>query len=131
MIAHYQDSLVAYGAAFYRNVFWEAGLVGQMLYVEAEEAGTRSTASAATSTIPFTTCSGSHRATGRLLTTSRRVAQSRTFVSPPCLLMSDSASSLTRTIARQYDLFQACAISFDSSSGVHRTISLVRHRARH
>ena len=29
MIADYRDSLVTYGAAFYRNVFWEAGLVGQ------------------------------------------------------------------------------------------------------
>jgi nitroreductase len=43
MIADYRDSLVAYGAAFYRNVFWEAGLVGQVLYLEAEEAGIRST----------------------------------------------------------------------------------------
>ena len=43
MIADYRDSLVTYGAAFYRNVFWEAGLVGQVLYLEAEEAGIRST----------------------------------------------------------------------------------------
>jgi hypothetical protein len=28
MIADYMDSLVAYGASFYRNLFWEAGLVG-------------------------------------------------------------------------------------------------------
>ena len=43
MIADYMDSLVAYGAGFYRNLFWEAGLVGQVLYLEAEEAGIRST----------------------------------------------------------------------------------------
>src|SRR5437773_2388669 len=43
MIAEYMDSLVAYGASFYRNLFWEAGLVGQVLYLEAEEAGIRST----------------------------------------------------------------------------------------
>jgi len=43
MIADYMDSLVTYGAAFYRNLFWEAGLVGQVLYLEAEEAGIRST----------------------------------------------------------------------------------------
>jgi len=43
MIADYMDSLVAYGASFYRNLFWEAGLVGQVLYLEAEEAGIRST----------------------------------------------------------------------------------------
>ncbi len=39
MLADYMDSLVAYGASFYRNLFWEAGLVGQVLYLEAEEAG--------------------------------------------------------------------------------------------
>ena len=43
MIADYMDSLAAYGAGFYRNLFWEAGLVGQVLYLEAEEAGIRST----------------------------------------------------------------------------------------
>ena len=43
MIADYMESLVAYGAGFYRNLFWEAGLVGQVLYLEAEEAGIRST----------------------------------------------------------------------------------------
>jgi SagB-type dehydrogenase family enzyme len=43
MIADYEGSLVAYGAAFYRNLFWEAGLVGQVLYLEAEEAGISAT----------------------------------------------------------------------------------------
>ncbi|MDA1095322.1 MAG: SagB/ThcOx family dehydrogenase [Acidobacteria bacterium] len=43
MIADYMGSLVSYGATFYRNLFWEAGLVGQVLYLEAEEAGIRST----------------------------------------------------------------------------------------
>ena len=43
MIAEYMDSLVVYGAGFYRNLFWEAGLVGQVLYLEAEEAGIRAT----------------------------------------------------------------------------------------
>jgi SagB-type dehydrogenase family enzyme len=43
MLADYLDSLVAYGASFYRNLFWEAGLVGQVLYLEAEEAGIRAT----------------------------------------------------------------------------------------
>jgi SagB-type dehydrogenase family enzyme len=43
MIAEYMDSLVVYGASFYRNLFWEAGLVGQVLYLEAEEAGIRAT----------------------------------------------------------------------------------------
>ena len=43
MIADYMDSLRTHGAAFYRNLFWEAGMVGQVLYLEAEEAGIRST----------------------------------------------------------------------------------------
>ena len=43
MIADYRGSLATYGAAFYRNLFWEAGMVGQLLYLEAEEAGIRAT----------------------------------------------------------------------------------------
>ncbi len=43
MLADYMDGLTTYGAAFYRNLFWEAGMVGQVLYLEAEEAGIRST----------------------------------------------------------------------------------------
>jgi len=43
MIADYLDSLLVHGSAFYRALFWEAGLVGQVLYLEAEEAGIRST----------------------------------------------------------------------------------------
>ena len=43
MLADYADILTAYGAGFYRKLFWEAGLVGQVLYLEAEEAGIRST----------------------------------------------------------------------------------------
>ena len=43
MIADYMDSLATYGAAFYRNLFWEAGMAGQLLYLEAEEAGIRAT----------------------------------------------------------------------------------------
>jgi len=43
MIVEYMDSLVVHGAGFYRNLYWEAGLVGQVLYLEAEEAGIRAT----------------------------------------------------------------------------------------
>jgi len=43
MIADKRRSLAGYGAAFYKNLFWEAGVVGQVLYLEAEEAGIRST----------------------------------------------------------------------------------------
>ncbi len=43
MLADYMGSLAAFGASFYRNLFWEAGLVGQVLYLEAEAAGIRAT----------------------------------------------------------------------------------------
>jgi hypothetical protein len=43
MIAEYQASLVAHGPSFYRRMFWEAGAVGQVLYLEAEAAGVRAT----------------------------------------------------------------------------------------
>lgn len=43
MIADYMGSLKTHGASFYRNLFWEAGMVGQVLYLEAEEAGIRAT----------------------------------------------------------------------------------------
>jgi SagB-type dehydrogenase family enzyme len=43
MIGDFMDSLSTYGAAFYRNLFWEAGMVGQVLYLEAEESGIRAT----------------------------------------------------------------------------------------
>jgi Nitroreductase family len=43
MIAEYQASLVAHGPWFYRRLFWEAGAIGQVLYLEAEAAGVRAT----------------------------------------------------------------------------------------
>jgi hypothetical protein len=43
MLAEYQDALARYGAPFYRNLFWEAGMVGQILYLEAEAAAVRAT----------------------------------------------------------------------------------------
>jgi len=43
MLAEYQASLVAHGPAFYRRMFWEAGAIGQVLYLEAEVAGVRAT----------------------------------------------------------------------------------------
>jgi hypothetical protein len=43
MLADYMDSLATYGGGFYRNLFWEAGMLGQVLYLEAEEAGIRAT----------------------------------------------------------------------------------------
>jgi SagB-type dehydrogenase family enzyme len=43
MIAEFSASLDEYGASFYRNLFWETGVVGQALYLEAEAAGVRAT----------------------------------------------------------------------------------------
>jgi SagB-type dehydrogenase family enzyme len=43
MLADYQAPLERYGAWFYRHLFWEAGAVGQVLYLEAEAARLRAT----------------------------------------------------------------------------------------
>jgi len=43
MIAEFAEPIRRYGAWFYRNLFWEAGMVGLVLYLEAEAAGVRST----------------------------------------------------------------------------------------
>jgi hypothetical protein len=43
MLGEYRSALVENGPSFYRRLFWEAGLVGQVLYLEAEAAGVRST----------------------------------------------------------------------------------------
>jgi hypothetical protein len=43
MMAEYREALVENGPSFYRRLFWEAGLIGQVLYLEAEAAGMRGT----------------------------------------------------------------------------------------
>jgi hypothetical protein len=43
MLAEYQSALVANGPWFYRRLYWEAGAIGQVLYLEAESAGVRAT----------------------------------------------------------------------------------------
>jgi Nitroreductase family len=43
MIADFDAALEAHGPSFYRNLFWESGVVGQVLYLEAEAAGARAT----------------------------------------------------------------------------------------
>jgi hypothetical protein len=43
MLAEYRTTLVENGPSFYRRLFWEAGLIGQVLYLEAEAAGVRAT----------------------------------------------------------------------------------------
>jgi nitroreductase len=43
MLAEFDASLEEFGTSFYRHLFWESGLVGQVLYLEAEAAGARGT----------------------------------------------------------------------------------------
>jgi SagB-type dehydrogenase family enzyme len=43
MIADFAASLDEHGPSFYRHLFWEAGVVGQIVYLEAEAAGARAT----------------------------------------------------------------------------------------
>ncbi len=43
MLAEFESSLQAEGPWFYRRLFWESGIVGQVLYLEAEAAGVRAT----------------------------------------------------------------------------------------
>lgn len=43
MIAEFDASLETFGPSFYRHLFWESGVVGQVLYLEAEAAGARAT----------------------------------------------------------------------------------------
>jgi len=43
MIAEFDHSLDTHGPWFYTRLFWEAGLIGQILYLEAEAAGLRAT----------------------------------------------------------------------------------------
>jgi len=43
MLADFDASIEAFGPSFYRHLFWETGMVGQVLYLEAEAAGARAT----------------------------------------------------------------------------------------
>jgi nitroreductase len=43
MLADFDASLRQFGPSFYRHLFWESGIVGQALYLEAEAAGARGT----------------------------------------------------------------------------------------
>ncbi|MEI6666543.1 MAG: SagB/ThcOx family dehydrogenase [Acidobacteriota bacterium] len=43
LLAEFDEALEAHGPSFYRHLFWEAGMLGQMLYLEAEAAGARGT----------------------------------------------------------------------------------------
>ena len=43
MLAEFEEPIRRHGAWMYRALFWEAGLIGQLLYLEAEAWGARAT----------------------------------------------------------------------------------------
>ena len=43
MLAEFEEPLQQHGPWYYRRLFWETGLIGQVLYIEAEAAGLRGT----------------------------------------------------------------------------------------
>jgi SagB-type dehydrogenase family enzyme len=43
MMARFRPAIEQHGAWYYRRLFWEAGMIGQVLYLEAEAAGLRAT----------------------------------------------------------------------------------------
>lgn len=43
MLAEFEQVLTAYGPWFYRRLYWECGVIGQLLYLEAEAYGIQST----------------------------------------------------------------------------------------
>jgi SagB-type dehydrogenase family enzyme len=43
MLSDFDASLEEFGPSFYRQLFWESGVIGQVLYLEAEAAGARGT----------------------------------------------------------------------------------------
>ena len=43
MLARFEAPIAQQGAWFYRNLFWECGMIGQVLYLEAEAAGAGAT----------------------------------------------------------------------------------------
>ncbi len=43
MLADFAEPIRRHGTCFYRNLFWEAGVIGQVMYLEAEAASARST----------------------------------------------------------------------------------------
>jgi SagB-type dehydrogenase family enzyme len=43
MLAQFEGPLARFGPWFYRRLYWECGLIGQVLYLEAEAAGMRGT----------------------------------------------------------------------------------------
>ena len=79
MIAEFESSLRRYGPWFYRRLFWETGLIGQVLYLEAEARVSAPRASAAFSTTRSTRCWDSMTQRFSRSITSRLAGLSRTL----------------------------------------------------
>ena len=43
MLAEFDESIRHFGAHWYRRLFWETGMIGQILYLEAEAKGVKAT----------------------------------------------------------------------------------------
>jgi hypothetical protein len=70
MLTEYRASLEAFGPWFYRRLYWETGVIGQVLYLETEASGIAAPASAASSTTSRTGSSDSLETVSRCSTTS-------------------------------------------------------------
>ena len=76
MIARLERSLSDRGEWFYRRLFWECGMIGQVLYLEAEAAGARATGIGCFYDDAVHELLGSRAAAGRACITSRWVFRS-------------------------------------------------------
>ena len=79
MIAEYEDPLEQFGPWFYPRLFWEAGVIGQVLYLEAEAAGVRSTGIGCYFDDPMHEVLGSRTANTRISIISPSAAPLRTL----------------------------------------------------
>jgi hypothetical protein len=89
MIAHFETAL--HEPWRYRHLFWECGVLGQVLYLEAEAAGVRSTGIGCFSMTKCMRCSASAMIAGNRSITSRQAA---TWTIPGCRRSRRMSSSL-------------------------------------
>ena len=82
MIAEYEAPIEQNGPWFYPRLFWEAGMIGQVLYLEAEAAGIRSTGIGCYFDDPCIVSLASKTSPTKTSTISRWVGPSRTPGSP-------------------------------------------------
>jgi len=76
-VAQFEPAYVSVAASLYRELFWETGIIGQALYLGAEAAGVRATASVVSSTIVL------HRALGLKTRLAKPLSLTWTLATPP------------------------------------------------